>query len=132
MHPKRLCERGYNQAALLARHLARLSSGAVNVRSLQRVANTAQQARLNREERSLNLQNTMQSRRWHDPRPAVLVDDVLTTGATLLECARALNEAGANVIGACVIALAGAASSSTGLDDVESPLPAPEPELGLL
>lgn len=117
LHPKRLCERGYNQSALLARQLARLSGSSVDLTTLQRIAHTAQQARLKRDEREHNLQRTMRASPWRDSRPVVLVDDVLTTGATLVECARALREAGAVVRGASVIAIAG--NTQNALDAVD-------------
>jgi ComF family protein len=132
LHPKRLCERGYNQAALLAHRLARLASNAVDVSTLRRVDNTAQQARLKREDRERNLQHTMQATRWCNSRPVVLVDDVFTTGATLLECERALNEAGARVVAACVIAIAGREPDGTARDAMPDTAVQPEPILGIL
>ncbi|HEX2878528.1 MAG TPA: ComF family protein [Polyangiaceae bacterium] len=130
LHPKRLCERGYNQSALLAHRLARLASSTVDVATLRRVNDTAQQARLNREDREQNLQHTMQAAPWRDARPVVLVDDVFTTGATLLECERALSAAGARVVGACVIAIAGRDPNDTQHEPGHAVQP--EPLLGIL
>jgi predicted amidophosphoribosyltransferase len=113
-----LCERGYNQSVLLARHLARLSGSRVDLTTLQRTAHTVQQARLKRDERGQNLLGTMFASPWRDSRPAVLVDDVLTTGATLVECTRALREAGAVVRGASVIAIAGSRHDGAGTVDL--------------
>lgn len=132
LHPKRLCERGYNQSGLLAQRLARLASSAVDVVTLRRITHTAQQARLKREDRARNLQHTMQAATWRDTRPVVLVDDVLTTGATLQECTRVLSAAGARVVGACVIAVAGAVQDGTGWDDADHDAVSAEPDLGLL
>lgn len=106
LHTGRLCERGYNQAALLARRLAVLANGRCAPDALRRLCDTGKQARLNRAERLLNVAHTMDARPWRQSWPAVLVDDVLTTGATLGEAARALREAGATVLGACVLAVA--------------------------
>jgi len=106
LHHKRLCERGYNQAALIAQRLSRISQSPVETMALKRVQETAQQARLDAEERAANLYGTMQARPWRDQRPVVLVDDVLTTGATLQECKRALDSVGATVAGICVLAVA--------------------------
>jgi ComF family protein len=129
LHPKRLCERGYNQSALLAHRLARLASSTVDVATLRRVDDTAQQARLKREDRGRNLRHTMQAVAWRDARPVVLVDDVFTTGATLLECQRALSNAGAQVVGACVIAIAGRDPNDTQHDPEHVQ---PEPLFGIL
>jgi ComF family protein len=107
LHPKRLCERGYNQAALLARGLARWASSTTSVTALRRTTHTAKQARLTRAEREHNVQHTMQASPGCGQQRIVLVDDVLTTGATLVECVRALHDAGARVAGACVLAVAG-------------------------
>jgi ComF family protein len=99
LHPRRLAERGYNQAALLARELARSSRLVVEPRALIRVTDTPRQATLAKSARLANVAGAFRAR---DPaqlagRPVALVDDVVTTGATLLGCIRALREAGAEV-----------------------------------
>ena len=111
LHPLRLAERGYNQAALLARELSRPSHGPVDVRRLQRLRNTEQQAKRDRRERDENVAAAFSARkRAVFPRNVVLVDDVVTSGATLRACIRALRAAGDRVVG-CV-AVAHAASSA--------------------
>ena len=96
LHPARERERGFNQAALLADLLsARISvpSNAV----LQRIRYTTTQTAFDRAERMENLHNAFRLRKKSDVRDSrvLLVDDVLTTGSTLSECARILKKAGA-------------------------------------
>ncbi len=103
LHPLRLTERGYNQSALLARELARHARGRVDARRLIRLRNTDQQAKRNRLGRSQNVAHAFAVRRRGPPRRVVLVDDVVTTGATLCACIAVLRAAGDEVIG-CVAA----------------------------
>jgi ComF family protein len=107
LHPLRLAERGYNQAALLARELARKTGAAFSPRTLERAKVTEQQARLTRAERLSNVERSIRVRRAWTRGRVVLVDDVLTTGATALACLDALRRADSEVI--AVVALARAA-----------------------
>ena len=94
MHPKRLKQRGFNHAELLARDVAaRLNLPYVE--GLDRVRNTVQQARLNDEARRHNLKDAFVPREAVRGRIVILVDDVCTTGATAQTCARALKQGGA-------------------------------------
>jgi ComF family protein len=97
LHPKRLRARGFNQAVLLARALARRRGLVVAPRLLVRRRSTDAQTGLGAAERRANLRDAFAVRptfRVPD-RPLVLIDDVLTTGATADACARALRAAGA-------------------------------------
>jgi ComF family protein len=97
LHPKRLRARGFNQAVLLARALARRRGLAVAPRLLVRRRSTDAQTGLGAAERRANLRDAFAVRpslRVPD-RPLVLIDDVLTTGATADACARALRAGGA-------------------------------------
>jgi len=97
LHPVKLREREFNQAALLAEHLARATKIPLNEKILQRVHPTSTQTLLTREARAANMKNAFAVRRGTklDGKRIVLVDDVFTTGATTNACAQALQVAGA-------------------------------------
>ena len=111
LHPKRLAERGYNQAALLARAAARELGAPLEARALVRVRDTSQQARLGRTERLTNVERAFVARNPEAVRgrDVLLVDDVETTGATLAACRAALLEAGARHVTMVCLCRAGAA-----------------------
>ena len=102
---ERLQARGYNQALLLARQLARAK---VDAHLMLRVRNTPAQSQLDRAERLRNLHGALALDPLQTPaiaqRQIVLVDDVMTTGATLQTCAAALRQAGAARVHALVFA----------------------------
>lgn len=96
LHPARQRERGFNQATLLAELLA--PRVAVPLRpALERIRYTRTQTAYDRAERKENLRDAFRLRKNMDVRQlhVLLIDDVLTTGSTLSECARVLKEAGA-------------------------------------
>ncbi len=104
LHPKRERERGFNQADLLARLLAR-STGIPKQDLLKRTRPTAQQAGFDRSHRMENLRGAFVLRRQLPPDASILlIDDVSTTGATLDACAAVLKEEGAAEIAAVVVA----------------------------
>jgi ComF family protein len=107
LHRKRLVERGYNQSALLARALSRATGAGFAPRLLERTRPTEQQARLGREARRDNVADAFVIRRSWTRGRVLLVDDVVTTGATALACIEALQTAGSEPI--AVVALARAA-----------------------
>ncbi|MCD9032453.1 ComF family protein [Luteimonas sp. Y-2-2-4F] len=94
LHPARLRERGYDQALELARPLARGLGLPLRTDLLQRVRATAPQSRLDAAARRRNVRGAFRGAAGA-PRHVALVDDVMTTGATLAEAARALKRAGA-------------------------------------
>jgi len=99
LHPQRLRERGYNQSALLARELGRHSGLLVAEGTLQRVTPTPPQVGLRATERAENVRGAFRCR--NDAlagKQVLLVDDVLTTGATLRACAGALLEGKAGAV----------------------------------
>jgi len=105
LHPKRQKERGYNQAELLAKGVSK-KLGLEMKHLLKRVKNTSSQARLKtRLERSSNLDNAFEIKeRPPQDRQLILVDDIVTTGSTLLACYEKLSEAGAKSIIALTLA----------------------------
>jgi ComF family protein len=109
LHPLRLAERGYNQSALLARELSRLARGPVDSRRLCRLRHTEQQAKRDRRARRENVAGAFVARDRASRRRVVLVDDVVTTGATLAGCITALRAAGDEVVGCMAAAYAGPA-----------------------
>ncbi|MFN0070662.1 MAG: ComF family protein [Chloroflexota bacterium] len=94
--PRRLRERGYNQSILLAEAIGSALNLPVMV-ALDRVKEGPSQTRLNVSERRANVRDAFAVRRDLDPDGLrlLLIDDVMTTGATLDACARALKRAGA-------------------------------------
>ena len=98
LHAARRRERGYNQAELLARVLGRATGVAVTD-VLERREATQRQHRLDRAARLRNLQGAIRVRPSAAvPRVPVVVDDILTTSATLEACAAVLRVAGAEVV----------------------------------
>lgn len=107
LHPARQRERGFNQAAVLAEWL----SGHLGLPLrpvLQRVRYTTTQTAFDRAERMQNLRDAFRLRKNADVRRlrVLLIDDVLTTGSTLSECARVLKRAGAQSVYAATAARA--------------------------
>jgi competence protein ComFC len=105
VHASKRRERGYNQSRLLAEHLAQ-SSGLGLCDILVKTRATVSQTDLARDRRLSNPSGSIAVR--HHGRvgfeEVLLVDDVVTTGSTLRECARALKIAGAEEISACAVA----------------------------
>ena len=108
LHPSRLLARRFNQAAEIARPLARSERLDYLPDSLVRRAATASQGGLGARGRKLNVKGVFsvpEERRGRlRGRRILLVDDVLTTGATAEACARALLEAGARAVDLAVVA----------------------------
>ncbi|MER3414094.1 MAG: hypothetical protein C4341_07665 [Armatimonadota bacterium] len=101
MHWLRLSVRGFNQSLLLCRALPQ---EVVQPALLRRVRFTRQQARLRGRERQRSVRGAFEAPRSVEGMRVLLVDDVMTTGATLRECADTLRSAGASWVGALTFA----------------------------
>jgi len=106
LHPTRLRRRGYDQALELARPLARGFGVTLACGVLRRVRATAAQSELGAGARSHNVRGAFAVSGGGLPAHVALVDDVMTTGATLGECARALRGAGVERVDVWVAARA--------------------------
>lgn len=108
--PKRQRKRGFNQAALLAEHLGREWGMEVSC-ALVRVSSRRPQTQMDAEQRLTNVAGCMAVALPVSGKRIVLVDDVVTTGATAQEAVRALLEGGALSVGVLAAARAGMHSS---------------------
>lgn len=108
LHYRRLVTRGYNQAGWLAAAVARQTGKPMHPAMIRRLRATRSQGGLNSRERRRNVAGAFavpdRKRRHVDSRNILLVDDVLTTGATLGGCTRALLKAGAASVDVLVLA----------------------------
>ncbi|MDI6739423.1 MAG: ComF family protein [Candidatus Edwardsbacteria bacterium] len=108
LHPARQRERGYNQAQLLAEQVGNIMSKPAPDKVLVRMKNTGSQTAMNRQERKKNVEDIFRVKRPDTVRgkSVILVDDVLTTGATIGSCGQSLLRADAK----SVLALTAAAA----------------------
>jgi ComF family protein len=103
----RLRQRQFNQAQLLAleiqRHISTLSLPKTNPIN-RKIQGSSQATTLNIEQRSKNVQNVFEVHLTHTPDHVWLVDDVMTSGATLNEIARVLKKSGVTFVGSLTLA----------------------------
>ncbi|WP_420393098.1 ComF family protein [Acuticoccus sp.] len=106
LHYRRLVTRRFNQAVLLADALSHLVGVPVNRFAVRRVRSTRQQVGLSREARAENLERAFRvaDRTAIEGRTVVIVDDVLTTGASADALTLALSAAGARAVRLAVFA----------------------------
>ncbi|HXP95884.1 MAG TPA: ComF family protein [Telmatospirillum sp.] len=106
LHPWRLFLRRYNQSALLAERLAGLSGIPCCPDALSRVRHTPKQGALGRRQRRANLHGAIRLKRADKVRGChiLLIDDVLTSGATVEECVRVLQDGGATAVDVLTLA----------------------------
>lgn len=92
--PKRLRRRGYNQSEMLARGISEITGLPIVTRAVKRLYFRGSQTSLTRQERLENVEGVFQLRRGEllENRHVLLVDDVCTTGATILACGQTLKD----------------------------------------
>lgn len=106
LHVARLFKRKYNQSAILAQELSKLSGILAEYKALKKVRHTRPQVQCGGSERAKNVRNAFEiiyPERIKGKR-VVLIDDVFTTGATIKECTKVLKKAGALSVDALTIA----------------------------
>lgn len=121
LHWRRRWERGFNQSELLAREIARRWNVPVN-QAVRRVKATASQAGLTNAKRRANVSGAFAMRRGIrlDGARVLLVDDVLTTGASAAACARVLKRAGAVHVALVAVARTDRRTALADLTDLQN------------
>lgn len=99
-------ERGFNQSELLAEEVARALRMPLGRRVLERTINTPSQTKLDREERKENMRNAFVCGRQLKGVNILLIDDTVTTGATMTSCANILKRSGARSVWCLALAQA--------------------------
>jgi ComF family protein len=108
LHTKRLMERGYNQAQLLAEQAASNMGIGCEVNGLQRIRETKSQVTISGTERLQNIKDAfVANSQFVNGRSIVIIDDVYTTGSTMSACGEALLSAGATVVYGLTVTAAG-------------------------
>ncbi|MDE2819378.1 MAG: ComF family protein [Chloroflexota bacterium] len=95
---KRLDERGYNQSEMLGACMSDVCGIPCRSDFIRRIRETDQQARLSGEQRMANVRDAFEAADAVKSLAILLIDDVVTTGSTLNECARALKREGARAV----------------------------------
>ncbi len=108
LHPRRKRQRGFNQAQVLAKELARLQGIKLVDGVLVKVKNVPPQTLLQLKERERNVSGAFKTIKGGEIKGKVvlLVDDVYTTGSTIRECSLALKKGGAKEVRALTVAQA--------------------------
>lgn len=98
LHPSKLKERGFNQAVVLAKSIAKDLNVAFDPFSLKRIKPTYSQTRLNAKDREKNMLHAFSSRYDYSHLTVAVLDDVITTSHTMRACCRVIKERGAKEI----------------------------------
>jgi competence protein ComFC len=105
--PKGLRQRGFNQSLLIAKVIAKKIGAPLFMDTLFKARETPPQIGLSARERQSNLKNAFQVRGDIKDKGVLLIDDVMTTGATVTECSKVLLKAGAKKVQVITLARAG-------------------------
>ncbi len=108
LHQLKKAERGYNQSEYIAKGLSKALSTAYSGSAIKRTRFTESQTKLDMKQREINVDGAfrVKSKKKVEGKNILLVDDVITTGSTINECAKVLKENGAEKIFACSAAIA--------------------------
>ncbi|MDB6055873.1 MAG: ComF family protein [Verrucomicrobiales bacterium] len=100
LYSARRREREFNQSERLGKRLAKELGLPLSTRGIERTRPTTTQTMLTRSERATNVRNafTVKDKKLYSKKRVMLVDDVMTTGATTSACARAIRRAGAKSV----------------------------------
>lgn len=108
LHQLKKAERGYNQAFYISNGINQILNKKVNIRTVKRIKYTQSQTTMNLIERKENISGAFEVKKTSaiKQKNILLIDDVITTGATITECGIQLLNAGANKIFAASVAIA--------------------------
>ena len=108
LHHLKKAERGYNQSEYIAKGISKQLGIRMQNNVISRVRYTQSQTTMTLKEREQNIENAFKVKRKKKikGKNLLLVDDVITTGATIKECGNALKDNGANFVYACSTAIA--------------------------
>ena len=106
LHKSRLAKRGFNQSLEISRTIAKAKNIPLLINTVGRVKNTETQTHLNKQQRLKNVKGCFKILDIPDAKHVVIVDDVITTGATTNELAKLLKSVGVEKVGVWSIARA--------------------------
>lgn len=107
LHSLKKAERGYNQSELICKGISKVLSIPTKSNVLKRSRYTLSQTTMTLEERKENVHKAFVMKKNVTGKRIIIVDDVLTTGATITECGRVLKENGAEEVYALSVAIVG-------------------------
>lgn len=102
LHKKRFKERGYNQSEIIAQGISNITGIKVITNAVERTVYTKTQTKKNKEERLKNVENIFKITQGFENKHILLVDDIITTGATIISCGNVLLQESKN----CLLSIA--------------------------
>ena len=93
LHKKKLYERGYNQSEILSKGINNIIEKKISIQHLKRIKYTETQTKKNKVQRLENIKNAFEIKNAQEleGKTVLLIDDVITTGSTLVECIHSLS-----------------------------------------